>query len=258
MLHDRQLPPRFIVDGAEGAYANLALEEAILVNNGGLVVRVWGNQTSIVIGRAQLARYETDLDYCAGAGIPVVRRITAGGAVYNGPGNLNWSLFVGREFAAGTLRYVWDVREVFRMAAGPVNRAIARCGVTTWLVEPNKIASDEGKVSGMAAYISRAGLLCHGTLLLDADLDQVRRLTQPAAVELERRYTRSNPAKVANTGIGAGSFMNALMEVVAEETGLEIEKSVPGADELERARGLMSRYLEPEWSLGDPFMVKER
>jgi lipoate---protein ligase len=250
------LPSRFIVDGAVGAYASVALEEAILVHNEGLVVRVWGNEKSVIIGRAQLARYETDVDYCAAGGIPIVRRITAGGAVYNGPGNLNWSLFVSREFSAGSVRYVWDVHEVFRMGASLVTRAVERCGVRTWLVEPNRIVSAEGKVSGMAAYISRGGLLCHGTLLLDADLEEARRLTEPSKVELERRYTRSNPAKVANTGIRAASFMNSLMEVVAQETGAGLETSQLRGEEMESMRGLLRRYKEPEWSLGDPFTVR--
>jgi len=250
------LSTRFIVDGADDAYANIALEEAILVHNAGLVVRVWGNEKSVIIGRSQLARYETNVDYCAAGGIPIVRRLTAGGAVYNGPGNLNWSLFVGREFISGGIRYVWDVHEVFRMGASLVTRAVERCGVKTWLDPPNRIVSTEGKVSGMAAYISRSGLLCHGTLLLDADLQEARRLTEPAGVALERRYTRSNAMKLANTKVGAASFMNSLVGVVAEEIGRGLETSQPGGEEMESMRGLLQRYREPEWNLGDPFMVR--
>lgn len=247
---------RFIADGADDAYASVAMEEAILAHNDGLTVRVWNNERSVIIGRAQLACYETDVGYCAAEGIPIVRRITAGGAVFNGPGNLNWSLFIGREFSRGSIRYVWGVREIFRMSASLVTRAIELCGVRAWLLEPNRIVSSEGKICGMAAYVSRTGLLCHGTLLLDADLEEARRLTEPVRVDLERQYTRSNPAKMSNIGIGAVSFMNSLKGVVAQETGAELETSQPGEEEIKSMSRLLQRYRTPEWNLGDPFMVR--
>jgi lipoate-protein ligase A len=109
------LESRLILDGAEGTQANLALEEALLRGNDGLLLRLWGNERSVIIGRAQLARFETDVERCAREEIPIVRRVTAGGAIYNGSGNINWSLFVGREFKGGGIRYTWGVREVFRM-----------------------------------------------------------------------------------------------------------------------------------------------
>ena len=52
----------------------------------------------------------------------------------------------------------------------------------------------------MAAYISKDGLLCHGTFLLDADLEEARRLTEPAASAGEKIH-RSRSDRMANTGI---------------------------------------------------------
>ncbi len=244
---------RLILDGAGGAPANLALEEALLRGNGGLVLRLWGNERSVIIGRAQLARFETDVERCSREGIPIVRRVTAGGAIYNGRGNINWSLFVGREFKGGRIRYTWGVREVFRMAADLVVEAAASCGVRAWLEEPNRILSADGKVSGMAAYLSRDGLLCHGTLLLDADLEEAAALTQPSGVELERRYTRSRAMKVANTGIGSDAFIASMRSVVEEEIGREIEPEQPTDAERRTAESLLPKYNDPVWNLGDPF-----
>lgn len=249
---------RFIVGGLSGAkartYENVALEEAILRRNRGLTVRVWTNERSVVIGRAQLAEYETDLEYCRTAGIPVVRRITAGGTVYHGPGNVNWSLFVGRDFRQGDIRYVWDVTGMFAMAAGLVIKVADRCGVKTWLDEPNRILSDEGKVSGMAAYISRDGLLCHGTFLLAADLEEAKRVTEPRRVSIERRYTRSRPMRMANTRIEQAAFIAAFREVTKESTGVELEDTEPGDDEVDAVDELVrSKYGDPRWNLGDPF-----
>jgi lipoate---protein ligase len=244
---------RFIQDGAMGAHANLALEEAILQENPGLVVRVWSNERSVIIGRGQLAGFETDLKYCEGKGIPVVRRVTAGGAVYNGPGNVNWSLFIGSGFDSGAIRYIWGVREVFRMAAEVVTQATESCGVGTWLESPNRILSEGGKVSGMAAYVSRKGLLCHGTLLLDADLGEAKRLTDPSSTKLDRRYTRSNAMTMANTGIQLPSFIAAMKGVVAVKTSLPVETDEPNEREKSVMLDLLPKYRDPLWNLGDPF-----
>ena len=99
-------------------------------------------------------------------GIPIVRRFTAGGTVYNGPGNLNWSLFVAKGLGSGTLRYESSPHAIFRSASRPLLSALAASGVDAWLDPPNRILTKEGKISGMAAYVSRKGFLCHGTLLV--------------------------------------------------------------------------------------------
>lgn len=244
---------RLLLDGASGVHYNLALEEALLRENRSLVLRLWTNERSVVIGRAQLARYETNLEYCSSAGIPVVRRITAGGTVYHGPGNVNWSLFVGRGFSAGSIRYIWGVGELFSMAAGLVTAASERCGVKTWLDEPNRILSEGGKVSGMAAYVSREGVLCHGTFLLAADLEEAKKLTEPTRVSLARRYTRSRPMRMANTAIELPSFIAAMREAAAEKTGRELETDKPREGELRMMESLVPKYRSDGWNLGDPF-----
>lgn len=253
MSHRDGMEQRLVIDGAVGVHSNLALEEAILRENSSLVLRLWTNERSVVIGRAQLASYETDLEYCSSAGIPVVRRITAGGTVYHGPGNVNWSLFVGRGFSAGSVRYIWGVTELFSMAAALVTSASEKCGVKTWLDEPNRILSEEGKVSGMAAYVSRDGILCHGTFLLAADLEEAKKLTEPKRVSLARKYTRSRPMKMANTGIELSSFIAAMRDAAAEKTGRELETDQPREGELRVMQSLVSKYRSEGWNLGDPF-----
>jgi lipoate-protein ligase A len=233
---------------------NLALEEALFLKNEGFTVRVWENRESVIIGRAQRAEFETDLDYCRANGIPVVRRFTAGGAVYHGPGNLNWSLFVSSGMGSGGLRYETSPGEIFRSASSPLISSLAACGVTARLDPPNRILSDDGKVSGMAAYVSRRGFLCHGTLLVSADLERVKKLTTPSKRELERRYTRSRDFRTANTRLSVDSFIRTFVSTLADETGMTIESGPTREEERELARELLSsRYGTHQWNLGDPF-----
>jgi lipoate-protein ligase A len=239
--------------------ANLALEEALFLRNEGFVARVWENKESVIIGRAQLAGFETDVGYCQAHGIPIVRRFTAGGAVYNGPGNLNWSLFVSRGVDSGPLRYESSPHAIFRGASLPLLSALEACGVRAKLDPPNRILTEEGKVSGMAAYVSRKGFLCHGTLLVGADLERVKALTTPSPETIGRRYTRSRDMKTANAALDVDSFIHTFVGTLAEETRLTIERGSPDEQERKLTRELLAaRYGDAAWNLGDPFALGDK
>lgn len=240
--------------GQDDPAANLAMEEAIFLANQGFVARVWENRESVIIGRAQVARFETDLALCAAEGIPVVRRFTAGGAVYNGPGNLNWSLFVSRSIQSGALRYESSPHAVFRRASAPVIAALTACGVDAMLAPPNSIMTPEGKISGMAAYVSRAGFVCHGTLLVAADLARLKALTTPSPERLERRYARSRDVRTANSHVVADSFIRTFVRTLADETNLTMVRGEPDGRERTLADQLLSsKYRGQGWTFGDPF-----
>ena len=234
-------------------FSNLALEEVLFTGVRVPTLRVWNNQRSVIIGRAQLAKFETDLEYCRGSSIPVVRRFTAGGAVYNGPGNLNWSFFVPR----GTDKAgpgLGDAIGVFASFATPVIRALRACHVGCEFKPPNSIVDLRGKISGMAAYISKGGVLCHGTLLIDADLKEVETLTRPRDEELARRYPRNRFAPVSNCGVEICDFVSKL----AEGSGYVLEEDrLTKAESDSTFRLVVSKYADDRWNLGDPFALDD-
>ncbi len=248
----RALEGRFLDLTLGDPFSNLAAEEAIFNEMLAPTLRVWDNQKCVVIGRAQLARLETDVEYCSSQGLPVVRRFTAGGAVYNGPGNLNWSFFVPKGREEGRVRYHRDAKGVFMTFAGIVVKALSACSVPAEFEPPNRILTQDGKVSGMAAYISAKGAVCHGTLLLDANLEEVELLTRPREARAERRYPRSNFARVANARVARSTFVERLLD--ASEAGLE-----PGSLDEHEKRGIerlrAEKYGTERWNLGDPFSL---
>ena len=234
-------------------FSNLALEEVLFRELRVPTLRVWSNQKSVVIGRAQLAKFETDLAYCRSKGIPVVRRFTAGGAVFNGPGNLNWSFFVPRVEEESSSE-LCDANKVFASFAARVVRALRACGVECEFNAPNGIFLGGGKISGMAAYISKGGVLCHGTLLVDADLDEVEALTKPSAQDLMRKYPRSRVAPLSNCGVGTREFIAKL----AEESGYGLETDRLTRAESEATLDLAAtKYTDDGWNLGDPFSLDD-
>jgi len=228
--------------------SNVAFEEALLREGLVPTLRVWENQRSVVIGRAQLARYETDIEYCRERSIPVVRRLTAGGAVYNGPGNVNWTFFFPKRSEGELFPNIHGPKSVFRVVGEFVVGALERCGVACSFEEPNVIRDTSGKVSGMAAYITKDSVLCHGTLLFDADLEEVLRLTKPVVADPPRKYGRSNFATVANVHVAPGPFVRELARTSEGFRGGDVTSEEKGF--LER---VVSKYRSDGWNYGDPF-----
>lgn len=240
---------RFLDVVLKDPFANLALEEALLAEARVPTLRVWRNQESVVIGRAQLAEYETDVRYCKEHSIPIVRRITAGGTVYNGSGNLNWSFFIPRGAESPVMK-TSGPKSVFESFAGIVIEALEKCGVHARFSAPNSISNERGKVSGMAAYMSKDAVLCHGTLLVDADLRIVQRLTMPSGEGLHRRYPRSRHTAVSNCGVDEAMFATEL----AGASGYTVKKgNLTSKERAIATRLAKSKYRSDEWNLGDPF-----
>jgi lipoate-protein ligase A len=240
---------RFLDCTLGNPFLNLALEEALFRSLVTPVLRVWDNQRSVVIGRAQLASIEADVEACRARSVPIVRRFTAGGAVYNGPGNVNWSFLVPRGPMVGGGQ-VFDPKGVFVAFAESVVRALESCSSHCRFEPPNRIVNDWGKVSGMAAYISSEGVICHGTMLLNADLEEVQALARPAAGGVDGRYPRSAYMKVSNCGVGRKEFTEAL----ARSVGAGYAPGSPRDYEMALATRLASeKYTQDAWNLGDPF-----
>ena len=69
-------------DANTDPYFNLAAEEFLLTNAAGPIFRLWRNSPSVIIGRNQNAMADINTDYVKEHKIPVIRRLTGGGAVF--------------------------------------------------------------------------------------------------------------------------------------------------------------------------------
>ena len=75
--------------------AHLALEEALVrAVPPGPLLRIWQNETCVVLGRGQRLEREANVAACAAAGVPVLRRASGGGTVFHDLGNLNITMVV--------------------------------------------------------------------------------------------------------------------------------------------------------------------
>lgn len=242
------------LDSLDSAF-NLALEEtlfhALRPGDPGWFL-LWRNGPSIIVGRHQNTLEEINTDLVRTYGLPVVRRMTGGGAVYHDAGNLNFSFLMPSE-GRGRL----DFKRFLR----PVLTALAELGVTAAFSSRNDITVGGRKVSGSAQLRSSHGVLHHGTLLVHLDLDMLGAVLAGAPDKYTSKGVASirsrvcNLAEVLPAGIGMEGLRDALTAHCAQGEG------AVSAPVWEEARVLAARkYRSWNWNYGasPPFSERRR
>ncbi len=152
---------RFIQNNNTDPFFNLALEEYLLKDVSFESFVLWSSQPSIVVGKHQNALAEVNFDYVYENDITVARRLSGGGTVFHGPGNLNFTFI--RNGEPGRLID-------FRKHTAPVIDFLNSLGVPARFEGKNDLRVHGLKISGNAEHVYKNRVLHHGTLLFDADL----------------------------------------------------------------------------------------
>ena len=170
-------------------FFNLAIEEFLLKNRKEEYLILGINSPSVIIGKHQSAHREVNNRFTDENNIPVIRRISGGGAVFHDQGNLNFTFI--RQSEAG--------RQVdFRKYTLPVIEFLASFGVQAKFEEKNDIKVDGLKISGNAEHVSGNRVLHHGTLLFNTSLDLMRKALKQDASCYNSRAVESNRSSVTN------------------------------------------------------------
>jgi lipoate-protein ligase A len=172
---------------------NLACDEALLdwCEGGGAeegVLRFWEPcQHFVVLGYANKAGAELDVEACRSRQIPILRRCSGGGAVLQGPGCLNYTLVLKIDDA---LRSITETNcLVMKRNAAAISSLL---GAAVTVEGFTDLAVNKLKFSGNAQRRRRYFLLFHGTFLLDFDLGLVEKLLRPPSKQPAYRRNRSH------------------------------------------------------------------
>jgi len=181
-------------------------------------VTVWtcdGN--TVVLGASRDPAVEVDEDECRRRRVAVLRRASGGGTVVIGRGTVQYAFVVPHP--AGTEPPSLDAVKSACNAA--VVSALAGGGVHAPLATDasGDLRVDDRKVGGLALRRHRHATLLHGTLLVDADLEQIAALLKHPVLEPKWRQGRSHLAFLANLGrLDVAAFANALKPIQAAQS----------------------------------------
>lgn len=226
---------------SDSVHHNLALEEWWVdhLDHEGPALLFYLNAPSIVVGKNQNPWREAATEWARQEGVPVARRISGGGTVYHDRGNLNFSLILPR----GAYRQ--------EAVLSQTCSALASLGVEARVSAGNSITIGEKKVSGTAFCFRGPAVLHHGTLLVNADLDRLRRAMRPALAGVVTRAIASKPAPVENLRhiCPDAQLENVAGSLAAQFVGRSTWESVTMPDD-PAYRVLLARHQSWEWNWG--------
>lgn len=170
-------------------WRNLAVEKYLAdrIGEGDMVLYLWQNDHTVVIGRNQNAIRECRAQLLEEEGGFLARRTTGGGAVYQDLGNLCFT------FLASPERY--DLDRQLRT----VQEACRKFGIETKFSGRNDIITEDGfKFSGNAFSKNSRCNIQHGTLMVDVDVSQLGRYLTPSKEKMKAKGVKSVRSRVCN------------------------------------------------------------
>jgi lipoate---protein ligase len=151
-------------------YINIAAEEYFVKHSSDDICMIWTNEKSVIIGKHQNAYAEINYPFVKSHNIPVIRRISGGGAVYHDSGNVNFT-FIQKTNKTNQVD--------FNRFTSIVVQFMQSVGIVANVGKRNSIFAGEKKFSGHAEHLFHDRVLHHGTILFDSDLNVLQNSLTP-------------------------------------------------------------------------------
>jgi lipoate-protein ligase A len=238
-------------------FFNLAVEELLLKNRKEEFFILGINRPSLIIGKHQCAHREVNTKFITDNNIPVIRRISGGGAVFHDHGNLNFTFI--RQSEPG--------KQVnFLEYTTPVINFLSSINIEAKFEGKNDLKVNGLKISGNAEHVHRNRVLHHGTLLFSTSLDMLRNSLRKDTSCYTSRAVESNPSSVTNLNTSLtmfrdiSEFMSGMMKYFLDnlpETEF-YELSAMDRDEAESLADSKYRTWEWNWAYGPEYQFFNR
>lgn len=234
-----------IIQESFDPFFNLAVEELLLKNSRKEYLILGINRPSVIVGKHQSVHREINTRFVVENNIPVIRRISGGGAVYHDMGNLNFA-FIHQSEAGKQVD--------FPRYTKPVIDFLLSLGVLAKFEGKTDIKVDGFKISGNAEHVYRDRVLHHGTLLFSSSLNMLKNSLRNDTSPYKTRAVSSSPSSVMNLNDKIADFSDvfefrsAMLSYILQN----IEDSVPyrlTSSESDEAEILASeKYNSWEWN----------
>lgn len=206
---------------------------------------------AVVVGYHQDIRTEADAAACSARGIELHRRLTGGGSILMGEGQLGLALAMPR----AAVSTAGGFGPVFEALSGGIIHALRGHGVESVLRPKNDLAVDGRKICGVGAYTDAAGmLLFHASVLVDIDLDLMLEVLHiPDAKHRDKvvagvRRGMTTLREQAGSAIAVEDFAACVEDGYRESLGVDLERVEIDPVRWEDVERLAAtRYRDPGW-----------
>jgi lipoate-protein ligase A len=190
-------------------YFNIAAEEYVLKHYSEDVFMLWQNEPSVIIGKHQNTLAEINHQYVFQNNIPVIRRISGGGAVFHDLGNINFTFIktiIGEDLVD------------FKRFIDPIISVLKKLGIDARQEGHNDIRINGLKCSGNSEHVFKNRVLHHGTILFSSDLDSLGVALRSNEERFSGRAVKSRRSQVTNiiSHLPVKILLNDFMKMVYE------------------------------------------
>ena len=246
---------RLLADDGAGAAEGLALDEALMSRYARdepdcpPTLRLYSYRDHCaLIGRYQNLEAEVDLAACRRTGTEVSRRLTGGGAIVMGSGQLGIA-YVDRA------RTDQRPRETIEELSAALVAGCARLGIPASFGGKNDLEVGSRKIAGLGLYVDSAGaMLFHASVLADLDVAFMLQVLQIPAAKLADRATaggeRADHDRLGRDRRPARrrDSSTVIADGFATTFGVSLEPATPDRQEQAHAVALAaSRYRSQSW-----------
>lgn len=236
-----------ILSPYKNIFFHLAAEEYLLKSREEDFVLIWHSEKAVVIGKHQNAMAEINYTFVRENNIPVARRLSGGGTVYHGPGNLNFTFITTAEKGK-----MVD----FGRYLAPVKEFLNTMDIQVETGKKNDLLIHGLKISGNAEHVFKNRVLHHGTLLYDADLNVLGESIRVVPDKYIDNAVQSNRANVVNIrpflkdDLSTDAFAERLFKFLLQKFESAEEYEFTPEDNKNINKLCEEKYITWEWNFG--------
>jgi lipoate-protein ligase A len=196
--------------------------------------------SAVSVGRSRKIHEDVYVKECTINNVKIVRRTTGGGTIFTDKECLIYSLVFNREE-----NELVSAQKIFDNVCNSIVISLKRFDINTVYKPPNDILLNDKKISGSAQIIKDNVVLIHGTILVDTDLEIMKRVL---------KLPKNVKVSTLSREIGYKPIMKEIKKALKKEFEMYFDTSFETTEfstyENQLIEKLLNeRYLKNSWNL---------